>query len=86
MKAQKKPKVTGGVSVQVNCETLFLMESLKIHFEIDESALFELMIRKLHDETFYSGLSPLVKSVIAKADKAHDEADTTSAETEKIPK
>jgi len=86
MKAQKKPKVTSGVSVQVSCVTLFLMEDLKSYFEFDESALFELMIRKLHDETFYSGLSPLVKSIITKAQKAHDEADTPGAETEKIPK
>jgi hypothetical protein len=75
-------KITSGISVQVSAETLMLMESLKIYFDCDESALFELMIRKLHDETFYSGLSPLVKSIITKADEAHDE----SAETEKIQK
>lgn len=71
----RKPKVTDSISVNVSCETLMLMESVKVYFECDESALFELMIRKLHDETFYSGLSPLVKSIITKADKAHDEAD-----------
>jgi hypothetical protein len=39
----------------------------------------------LHDETFYSGLSPLVKNIIAKADKAHEVTGSTeSAETEKI--
>jgi len=82
MKAQKKPKVTSGVSVQVSCETLFLMEDLKSYFEFDESALFELMIRKLHDETFYSGLSPLVKRIIARADKANEELRTPSASDE----
>jgi len=87
MKAQKKPSVTSRIGASASDEILMMMECLKIHFELDESALFELMIRKLHDETFYIGLSPLVKSIITKAQKAHEATGIAeSAETEKIPK
>jgi hypothetical protein len=84
---QRKPKVTGGVNLGASSETLMLMESLKIYYQLDESALFELMTRKLFDETFYIGLSPLVKSIIENAKYAHEVTGITeSAETEKIPK
>lgn len=88
MKARKKRKQkrTFGVTAQMCEETLAQMESLKIYFECGEAALFELMIGKLYAETFYTGLSPLLETFLKNADKAHDEADTTSAETEKIPK